>query len=240
MKYLLTIADGKRLDIYAVDGRSLLKHWFMDVLEAFVYNDILGFVCHQLSWEGSEMIDIVCILPSSETSILKGYFADTKVIDMSALPVSLGCENDEILIETREKFLLFDKSDYEIRLKEDVFDAPANLLTAYADMKFMSIGCVQMKEESFAYCNTKRFFKNLMEHMPEDFEVVYVPVFASCGSDPLLSDRGFVEIFMKEKTSDKTIHQEFDELLMSSLSHVIHKSDLTLVYNDYLKKKLFI
>ena len=240
MKYLLTIADGKSLDIYAVDGQSLLKHWFMDVLEAFAYNDILGCVCDQLSWEAGEMLDLVCILPSSDTPRLNEYFADTKVIDLSVLAAWLGREDDAILIETRDKFLLFDKSGYEIRLKEDVFDAPARLLTAYADMKFMSIGCLQMAEGSFAYSNTKRFFKNLMEHMPEVFDVMFVPVFASCGSDPLLSDRGFVEISMKEKMTDKAICQEFDELFMGSLPHGVHKPDLMLVYNDYLKKKLFI
>lgn len=240
MNYLLTIADVQGLDIYAVGDQRLLRHWFLDVLEPISYRDLIGYAASQMLWNADAFREIKCVLPMCDVSSVKTYLGDDAIIGLEQLAESLGCAEVTALIETRKYFISIKDGACNIAEKADIYNRPVTLFSEFANRKLMEIGCREMLEGTLQYANTKTFFLNLIEHMPERFEVLAVPVFASSGSKPLTCDRGFVEIGMKEACGGDILGNTFEKLLLRSLACDDKRPDMVLVYNAFLKKKLFI
>lgn len=238
MKCILTIADDSGADIYAIDGCSLAGHWYLNSFGTLSYGDIVSELCAQVSWADCGHEDCVCCL--SAAAVVRDYFAGFNIIEKENLSNVLGCHGRSVLIEVRGSFLLADASGCHSWLKSEIYDRPAAYLTGYADKKFKEIGCRESVAGSVPYLNTKRFFMNLIEHMPEEIKVVLVPVFASCGSDLLETDRNFIELLWDESVGDESLGSGFENALNASVPSDMKTADVVLVYNAYIKKKLFI
>lgn len=239
MKFLLTIADETSLDIYAVQGTLIQKHWYLDSKETITYDELCLELSEQISWSESEWKDVVCLLNPDAQQDIRTYVGETLVVNINELPAALGHNERKVLIETGKRFLVMDESGCRTVSKTDIYDGPVTSLVCAADRKFREIGCRQLLEGTESYANTRSFFMNLVEHMPKAFEVIAVPVFASSASEVLTSDRGFVELHWAEYAGEGTLGQSFDDSLFESLSQYVADCDLVWIYNEYLKEKLF-
>lgn len=238
MKCVLTIADDSGADIYAIDGCSLIRHWYLNSFGTLSYGDVISELCAQVSWTNCEHEDCVCCLSSDQD--VRNYFAGFNMVGKENLANALGSPEGSVLIETRSSFLLADVAGCHSWLKSEIYSSPAAYLTESADRRFKEIGCVESVEGSLPYLNTKRFFVNLIEHMPEDVNVILVPVFASSGSDLLDSDRNFIELLWGEYVGENTLGQGFEEVLKASVPSDMKNADVVLVYNAFIKKRLFV
>lgn len=240
MKYLLTIADGLKLDIYAIDDQhTLKKHWSLGSLEVIAYNELIRGLCDHVSWEPDDFQELACILSTSDSDakVIKAYLRPARVVDIKDLASFLGCGDDTILIETRERFLAIGADGCKPMQKSDVYDIPVAMLTSTADKRFRSIGCIELEKTRQPYDNTKRFFMNLFEHMPVKFDTIFVPVFAVSGPNLPLSDKGFVELSWNDMSEE--IFGQIEAALREALPCDIEKIGHKWIYNALLKKKLF-
>lgn len=238
MKCILTIADDSGIDIYAADNCSFVEHWYLNSFGTLSYCDVVSELCSQVGWTDCKHENCVCCLSSNP--FVRNYFQGFNIIDKDSLLKGLGNDGHSVLIETRNTFFLADDSGCRTWLKDEIYDGPAAFLAGFADRKFMEIGCKESVVGSLPYFNTKRFFLNLIEQMPGDVNVIFVPVFASSGLGPLKSDRNFVELLWNESAGDQSLGSCFEDMLKKLFLPVMNNVESVLVYNAFLKNKIFI